>query len=1398
MEVDILVEPRASIRNAIDPYLRVLVIIGVLLAMLAVVTILATDDADAWSTSTDYASYGDYEFGYVSSSGGTYIKYNVDSYTHTSYYYYDWQAPTAPSYRSYLSIYIGDWDEKTFVAYDSSYRNFLYLRTHKSSSADSVIRVRMIRGDAINMEARQLWNAINDGYDQGTITIDTSHDYHYVYLSAYATVYIRSAVANGDDWIHFGFEYVSGSSVYVCARTYYTYYGYNYYSFLRTYIDASSPNAPTMSSLNTYTASSSVTVNWAIPSDRPSAPNRGVYGCELGVFSSSISYTPIYTRGYYTTSTTAVMFTGLSDGQTYYFRGRARDYSLFESGWGSAVSTTIDLSPPTVPVLKQEPLFTAGSTNIIEWAASTDAGVGGVWYQVQYSTNADFTGASTGSTASTQATFIRLASGATYYYRIRSVDSFGHYSGWSVPQSSTMDATAPTVPLMMGEPLYTQGTENTFNWHPSTDAGIGVAQYRVQVADSPSFGPGTIVLDTTTGATSVHVTGLRHGSTYHAQVMASDAFGYSSAWSNPVSSRQDDLGPHAPGLQALPTYSMEGPVQLNWDGSVDSGIGTSWYLVEWSNMSDFSDDHRAQYHVLGHTFTVTAGPLINETWYFRVTPYDRLENMGTSEVVSTTIDGTAPNASVIDAMPMFTPGNEVSVSWSDAEDDLSGVDHYVLHVFATAGRGLVFTDTTNNTTTAVTVPGLADGSPYWFQVIAVDVAGNAIASATESTTMDASPPTVPQLGLLPRFTAGTDVTLSWLPSMDAGIGGVEHMLEWALDPEFTVGVEATDWMTGTSYDVMDLTDGQTYYFRVKARDGFGHMSMHSALVMTTMDASPPGVPTMMEMDAFVPGPMVPVMWSPVSDGSGMPVVYQVMAYDTDEAGATPVATSPWLMDTRYTFMGLDPDAEHWFKVVSKDHLAWVSDPSDAVSTTIDTAGPSEASIGEIPEFTAGSGLKVMWTAGTDDGVGGVTTRLVVYSDEALSIPVHSSEWTDAGEASVYGLADGSTYWFVVEGRDGFLNTGEASEAAMTTMDASAPTLVADLHLFGPNDGEVSGTYADATSGIDTVEVSSDGETWFEATLDDGVWTMDVVELDHGDVWVRATDLVGNMLPATTMCTVDTMAPQVIIYEPAPSTDVFTAVVISGTIADDNLIAYHVAYQKAGDNDWYPVQSEQETNGIKGVLATWLTAGLSGGEYIIKVTAFDDVELSNYATVTVTLKGAKLSLSASDITFSDTHPLPDDKVMVMATVRNTGDSPAEDVTVTVYQDGTAVGEETGVTVPAHGTYTMEVQVKAKEGGAVYTARASSPLYDTGETSSGQPLNTIEPESTLENSAGILALLALIVALIALLLIIMGKMGGKKEEPVPEPEEDVLVDPVIDMEVLEPEPMPGEDPMRPRTQ
>jgi hypothetical protein len=650
---------------------------------------------------------------------------------------------------------------------------------------------------------------------------------------------------------------------------------------------------------------------------------------------------------------------------------------------------------------------------------------------------------------------------------------------------------------------------------------------------------------------------------------------------------------------------------------------------------------------------------------------------------------------------------------------------------------------------------------------------------------------------LPAFSAGSAVTVEWRESMDMGSQGVEYMLMWATDEGFNDIEGQTGWQSTMSSEVSDLSDGTTYYFRVMARDALGQTSPWGDMTATIMDASGPPAPVFMAMDDFIPGPMVPVGWEPVMDASGQMVEYQVLVYDTDESGASPVATSPWVADPRFEFIGLPPDAMLYFSVVARDPLGWMSDASEMATTTIDTEGPTTTAINAIDAFTQGAVCTIGWDSTNDAGTGGVQYRLEVYEDSELRIPVHILEWTSMTEATVRGLADGMTFYFIVDVRDAFGNVGEPSEAASTTMDASAPMVTVDAPgVFGTIDTEVTGTCSDGGSGVDSVEVSvDDGQTWSSADVDGATWSIAISSLAAGttEVMVRATDAVGNVVSMPVYATIDRDRPVITILLPSGGEDVSGAVAIVGSIADPHLASYIVEVQKAGDTGWTTVQPSQSTTGVAGTLATWITAGLVGGDYTLRVTATDSLSNSDSASVTITLKGAHVDISPGDITFSDSHPLPGDTVTVLVNVRNDGDSPAEGMSVSLYDGGKLVGTTEGVTVPAHGSTTVPVKVKAKDSHD-FTARATSDLYDSGDMTTGQPLQTIEEEAALENAGGILGLIALIVALLALALILMGRMGGGgKVEPEPEPEDEIIVDSFLEQEKVEPEPLPAPVPI-----
>jgi hypothetical protein len=398
-------------------------------------------------------------------------------------------------------------------------------------------------------------------------------------------------------------------------------------------------------------------------------------------------------------------------------------------------------------------------------------------------------------------------------------------------------------------------------------------------------------------------------------------------------------------------------------------------------------------------------------------------------------------------------------------------------------------------------------------------------------------------------------------------------------------------------------------------------------------------------------------------------------------------------------------------------------------------------------------------------MGGVEHRLAVYMDAGQTRLVMRTEWSVATEASVRGLADSSRYWLVVEGRDAFGNPGASSPSIGTTMDASPPVIEVDVRrVFGPSGGTVEASCTDAASGVGSVEWSMDGGVvWAPMQRDGDEWTVVLSQLPSSatEGLLRATDNVGNALPSPIRVPVDTRPPTVSIASPSEGSIASGPVVIVGSINDAHLSRYAVESMREGETSWSQVQPAQETTGLTGVLAVWSTSGLPDGTYFLRVNATDVLGQSTQAMRSVTIKGAHLAIGTADLTFSDPQPLPGSKVTVMVTVRNDGDTAAENVDVVVFDHGKEVGRQTGATVPAHGVLVVPVVTKAM-GDLLITARASSPLYDTGEMPNGQPLR-ISERPLLGDSGGLLALIALMLALVALLLIIrMMFQGGSSRK------------------------------------
>jgi len=108
------------------------------------------------------------------------------------------------------------------------------------------------------------------------------------------------------------------------------------------------------------------------------------------------------------------------------------------------------------------------------------------------------------------------------------------------------------------------------------------------------------------------------------------------------------------------------------------------------------------------------------------------------------------------AAPTPTAGNaSVALSWTAPSDNGSAItDYLIYHATSATGTYTQFSDTVS-ATTSVTVTGLANGTAYFFKIIAVNAVGNsALSAASTSSTPVAPPPFFPEPFFPPDPCAG--------------------------------------------------------------------------------------------------------------------------------------------------------------------------------------------------------------------------------------------------------------------------------------------------------------------------------------------------------------------------------------------------------------------------------------------------------------------------------------------------------------------------------------------------------------------------------------------------------------------------------------------------------------------
>jgi hypothetical protein len=1080
--------------------------------------------------------------------------------------------------------------------------------------------------------------------------------------------------------------------------------------------DASPPSAPGLAAEPAFTAGSANQVAWSPSSD------FGVGGVTYWAeFAAGPGFGVVIGNSGWTPATSA-SFVGLSDGVTYYFRVKSRDSFNQESAFSGAAHSQQDASAPSVPGASPLSAFTSGAAVAFSWNASFDAGVGGIEYEAQYAAGAGFSPVlgSSGWTGAISFAFGGLADGVTYALRVRARDAFGYASSFSSTVTTTMDASPPAVPLLVPPPPFTAGGARTIEWAASADAGVGGVEYQSQYASSPTFASASTVTSSW-GVTSPYtVLGLLDGVTYYHRARARDSFQYASAWSSPEHSTQDASAPSVPILEPL-AFFIDGPsTELAWSAAVDAGVGGVEYQAEASSDPQFNSVAQTGPWTGATTF-VFAGLNDATVYYYHARARDAFgytSAWSASQVAMN--DFLPPPVPTVTTLSPFSKGLSATLFWRPVVDAGIGAEQYQALAFATTDTTAPFAASAWLEGTTALMGGLPEGQRVYFAVRSRDGLGHESALSTlVSTVADNSPPPTPSLAALPAYTNGLNLSLVWSPVMDAGVGGVLYRVQVSLDPSFQVGVLDSGWLNASPHLAPNLLDGRTYFARLRAQDAFSIESAWSAVERTQMDLAPPTIPAVDPLPEFTAGDAVDLVWSPAFDAGIGGVEYLAQASLATDF-AVIARESVWQSQARWHGVGLADGSRYYFRVLSRDAFFHASAPSGPVFTTLDASPPSTPELLVMPAFTAGLQQTVRWTPSVDVGVGGVEFQVETSTNASFGQGAFGSGWISALQYTFAGLADGTGYYFRVKARDAFGFVSNWSALRTATPDDSRPTIhVVDTTILSDSpDVALSGTAADATSGIADVLFSTTGGAVWTTASGREVWTAALAGLAEGrtEVWVKARDLVGQESPVVAVeVIVDQTAPLVAFQSPTNGSVLTGLVGVYAVVVDPNLASLRLQQRAVGRANFTDLVANATVARGDNFLGLWDTRALSNGLYELRATARDALDRTTARTIQVRLLNSDLAVSYTDLQVSDATPATGDRINVSAVVTNFGTAPAENVSIRVTDNGVLIFERSGIAIGPHAAFvTLVPLVVSRAGPHTFQLEWSYPAgaLDTG--------------------------------------------------------------------------------------
>lgn len=754
-----------------------------------------------------------------------------------------------------------------------------------------------------------------------------------------------------------------------------------------------------------------------------------------------------------------------------------------------------------------------------------------------------------------------LADG-TYVLTATATDAAGNPSGQSNAWTIIVDGTAPAAPVITQVIDDVPGRTGSLDLNETTNdstptlSGTAAANATVTIrVDGVDIG--TTVADGLGAWSFTPDTPIAEGQ-HTLTAVATDAAGNISGVSNSWGIIIDSVAPDAPVITQVVDDVPERLGALNSGESTNDTTPTLNGTAEPGSTVTIRQDGVDLTTIVidsSGTWTYTpTTPLVNGTYTFTAVTTDGAGNTSQpSGGFTLTVDTTPPAAATIATVTDDVGGVNGPLTSGDTTDDttptLNGTapaDAVITVYDGTTLLGTATLDGSGGWSFTPVIP-LTDG-PHTLTVHATDAAGNTTISTPFELTVDTVPPATPEIPAITVNPDGTETPLNpgettrdTTPTL-SGTGNPGDTVTIynggvKLDDVLVDGTGNWTWTPATplpngTYDIT-LT--------VTNMDGTGNESAPSQPVTITIDTDAPTAPA-----APVITDSVSQITGPVPDGgttndprpvlSGTGTANDVINI-TDTVNGTPTIVGTVTVDSNGNW-SWRPDSNigegsHVYTATATDEAGNVSDPSPAITITVDTVAP------DVPVFDAVGGQPngglITDATPTVGGTGTTGDTVIVYNNgvEVGRVDVVNGEWSFVLPPQQDGLLN-----ITVAGVDAAGNVSAPSPVVSVTLDTLAPEVPAITEVEGSqlsnnllytNDGTptLTGTgepgatvivSIDGTPSGAPVTIQSDGSWSWTAgtTLPDGQYAFTVSSSDP------AGNISGSSAPVSV--TVDTVAP----------------------------------------------------------------------------------------------------------------------------------------------------------------------------------------------------------------------------------------------------------------------------------